>query len=226
MRRGENMQAKGILRKQVILDLLKTGPKTRKQIVDALGAGSSSISAHLVQLHEAPKRIYVCGHEPNHQGMPAKVWALGDKPDVEYVPNERPAAKTSAEERRQQVLTLLREQPRSAQQLVGAIHVVKKTISIYIAQLRDPENRKLFIVKWLPAGEAYPDKRASAWVPVYAVGSKPDAPMPAPETKAARYARMKLSKEFCEGERRRAKIYYTVKKARKKPQGIFAALGI
>lgn len=225
MPKGQKRHALGNSRKQAILNLLESGPMTRKQIADALNGASSSVAAHLAALNEAGK-VYICNHIPNHMGMPAAVWGLGNKPNVEYVPKCLPATKTSAEERRQQILKLLKEKPRSAQQLVGSIHVVKKTISVYIAQLRRPDSRKLYIIRWLAPGVAYPGARAASWVPVYAVGDKPDAQKPKRETKAERYARQKQSEKFLEAERRRARIYYVVKKTRKKPNGIFGALGI
>jgi DNA-binding transcriptional ArsR family regulator len=226
MPRGEKNQAIGARYRQAILDLLKEGPKTRQQIMATLGMASASVSSHLRKLHQEPKQAFICDHIPNNQGMPAAVWALGDKPDVEYVPQSRPGKKISAEERRQQVLAKLREKPRSAKELAKVIYLSKKAAGIYITQLRAPENRQLFILKFLPPGVANPGLRASSWVPVYAVGNKPDAPAPKKETSSARHARLSKSEKYREAERRRGRLYTLIKKTRKNPRGIFSALGL
>lgn len=223
MPRGQKNMEIGQRRAQAILDLLASGPMSRQQLSRALAAASSSIAMHLERLHAA-KRIHVCGHIPNHMGMPATLWALGNLPDVEYVPLSRPMPKTSAAERREQVLRALGKKPRTSLQLAESIHVVKKTASVYIAQLR--RDKRLYIVKWIAGGTLYPDSRASSWVPVYGVGNEPDAPTPKRETRAARHARLSKDSAFRQAERQRARVYYLIKRAKKKPQTIFSALGL
>lgn len=223
MPRGQKNSELGQRRAQAILDLLASGPMSRQQLSKALAAAGSSIAMHLERLHD-DKRIHICGHIPNHMGMPATLWGIGNLPDVEYVPQSRPVPKTSAAERCEQVFQALAQQPRTSQQLAEAIHVVKKTASVYIAQLR--RDKRLYILKWLAPGIAYPDARASSWVPVYAVGNHKDAPTPKRETRAARHARLSKDRDFREAERRRARVDYLVKKAKKKKQNIFSALGL
>lgn len=230
MPRGEHKVAEGDAREKSILASLKRGDKTAEGIAEDIGASRSTVAMYLKRFHGSePKQAYVSGHQLKGRGRPAPVWSIGDLPDVEYIPLEcpTPKKKPTAEDRRNQVLAILRKKPGTCFEIGDGMWVVHEVANKYIKQLRDATPRQVFILKWLSPRETHPDNpRASSWTPVYAFGDKQDAPAPKKETSAERYARLKTSAEFRRRMKAKRKVEYAIYKAKKKRNGIFAALGL
>jgi hypothetical protein len=207
-----------------IVESLEAGAKTMHQLCAALGLKGGAISGYLRHLRQAPRRVYVCGHEPRH-GRAASIFAAGDKPDVEFVPLARPAPKVSAAQRRQQVLELLVEKPRSRAELAECMHLVTEAAGRYVTELRRPECRQLYIVDWRHPSELHQSNLGGDWTPVYAVGTKPDKKKPV-EGRRARHARLQKDPEYRHARNVKRRARYAVEKHTKKKQGIFAALGL
>jgi hypothetical protein len=192
---GDKHRRKGKLQEARIISRLSTKPQTVEQLASALGKCPSGIALYLKRMR-AEHRVFVCGHEPRH-GSPAKVWAVGDRPDVEYVPIDRPTPKISAAQRREQVIALLTEKPRTIRQLAPAMHVVYETAGRYVGQLHKGPNRQVYIQAWRHPRDLNPENsRGGDWAPVYAVGDKPDAQKPARESSKERHARMHKDREY------------------------------
>lgn len=223
MPRVNRQKEMGLQREQQIIASLRESPKTNAQLCDATGLRRASIALYLVRLHAEPKRAYIMGHEMR-SGSPAPIWAAGDNPDAEYVPQSRPMPKTSAEERIQQVLSLLTSRRMTTRQLANKMHVTQATAGRYVTKLR--RDGKVYVYRWIAPYKAYPGTRAATWIPVYAVGDKPDVPMPAQESSSSRHARLHTSVEYREDRNKKRRLRYVVEKTRKKPNTIFAALGL
>jgi hypothetical protein len=226
MSRGSYHKKIGEARAQQLVDALSAKPMTVEQLAAELGMCVSSIAIYVARLRTEPKRIYVSGYARRTSGMPAVIWSAGAQPDVEFVPLSMPTRKTSAAERIEQVLALLTESPRTLRELGDAMHMVRRAAGRYLTILRNQDDKRVYIKAWLHPSVGFPGQRAGAWAPVYAVGSKPDKPMPAKETSAQRHARRYKRPEIREAEALRRKRDYILKKARSKPTTWLTALGI
>jgi len=209
---------------QRILEALTDRVQTMDQLIETIGLKRAAISGYLRHLRQEPRRVYVCGHEPR-LGRAASIFAVGDKPDVEFVPLARPAPKKSAAERRQQVLDLLAEKPRTRAELAQCMHLVTEGAGRYVTALRRPENRQLYIIDWRHPSEVHQSNAGGDWTPVYAVGTKPDKRKPV-EGKRARHARLQKDPEYRHARNVKRRARYAIEKHTKKKQGIFAALGL
>lgn len=225
MPRGFHSKQQGELAKQRILEAL-TGKRLRVvEIVQATGICRSGIAKHLLALHAEPKQIFICGFDPKTKGRPAPIWTAGNQPDVEFVPNTRPTRKTTAAERRDQVLAELKRKPRCARELADDIHVVTGTVVRYITALRRPENRQLFIIRWNHPSKVCKTGEGGDWAPVYAVGTREDVPKPT-ETPSERHHRLMKDDAYREQRRSARRVYYQLEKARKRPNNWASALGL
>lgn len=196
---GDIHHRKRKLQEARIISSLNKAPKTVEALAAELGRCPSGVSLYLKRMR-AEGRLYVSGHIPSlgaFAGCPAKIWSVGNRPDVEYVPLRRPTPKTSAQERRDTVLRLLAEQPRTVRALAAAMHIVYETAGRYVGQLRKQERRQVYIAKWSHPREISPEStKGGDWTPVYAVGKKPDAPKPKRETSKERHARLSKSRAY------------------------------
>lgn len=213
----------GLLRERQIIASLYNSPKTNAKLCAAVGLGRASVALYLVRLHDEPRQAYIIGHEMRN-GSPAPVWAAGDSPDVEYVPQSRPTPKTSAEERIQQVLSLLTSRRMTMRQLASKMYVTQATAGRYVTKLR--RDGKVYVYRWIAPYNAYPGTRAATWIPVYAVGDNLDMPMPKQESSSARHARLHAHEGYRDERNEKRRLRYQVEKTRKKPNTIFAALGL
>lgn len=227
MPRGDKQKEKGEARLQTVLAAISARPMTIKELAEAVGFSQSSASNYMLKLNAEPRRVYVCGHTKSHGGIPGDVWAAGNLSNVEYVPLDRPARKTTSGERLQQVIDLLTKNgPMTVRQLAKHMHMVPRAAGKYVKLLRDQTPRALCISSWLHPAIASPGSRPCTWVPVYAVGHKKDKVRPLRETSAERHARLHSNPEYRKKKNEARRHYHIVMKARKKPQSIFAALGL
>lgn len=214
--------SKGRQRMDKIIAALQSKPMGVVELAEVLGMGKSNVWVYLDKMRNGtPKRVFISGyrkHAEARAGQPAPIYSAGSKPDFEYVPNNRPTPKTSAAQRREQMIALLRKSPMTAQQLGDEMHIVKARALMYVGQMK--RENAVYISRWLrPEG-------AGAWAPVYALGNRPDKPTPKGETSGQRHARLMRNPEHAEEERARRRRRYAVERLRGKPQSIFAALGL
>ena len=214
--------SKGRQRMDKIVAALQHKPMEISELAVFLGMGKSNTWVYLNKMRNGtPKRVFISGYRQNkaaRAGQPAPIYSAGSRPDVEFVPNNRAARKTSAVERREQVLALLREGPMTARQVGECLCVVKARALMYVGALK--RENLVYISRWLrPEG-------AGAWVPVYALGNKVSRPMPKAETSSQRHKRLMLDPEYAEERRQARKRRYCVERLRGKPQNIFSALGL
>jgi hypothetical protein len=212
---GDKHRRKSRLQEARIIASLAEKPKTVEQLAEEMHLCPSGVALYLKRMRTA-HQVYVCDHEKRN-GSPAKIWAAGNRPDAEYVPQSRPMPKTSAEERRAQVLELLAEKPRTIRELGPAMHLVSEAAGKYVRALRQPGNRQLHIAKWLHPREVDPTStKGGDWAPVYAVGAKPDAPKPERETSRTRHARMQKDREYRRARNAARRLRYQQDKLIKK----------
>jgi len=225
--RQNRQRETGETRERLILESLAAEPKTAAQLCEALDMKHSNLTVYIRRLRAA-RRVFVCDHDRrkgDHAGRPAPIFAAGSEPDVEFVPQSCPRPKIIADQRRQRVLELLVEKPRTRQELADCMFLCVEAAGKYVTEMRRPENRRLYIIDWRHPSKVHNSTAGGDWTPVYAVGTKPDKIKPV-EGKKARHARLQRIPEYREGRNLKRKARYAVEKATKKKQGIFAALGL
>jgi DNA-binding CsgD family transcriptional regulator len=215
MTRGPNYQKeRGERQEQRIIASLTEKPKTPAQIAEALSLGLSNVSIYTRRL-KRQGRIYISGHEGG-VGRPAPIFAVGSLPDVEYVPKRRNAPIKTVDMRLAEVRNLL-ESGHTSRELGQKLHVTRGRAQKLVQMLK--EQTPVRIVGW-----RHPGHRGDL-APIYRLGKGEDAPKPR-ETRAQRYAKEKANPEKHERNLKRRRAQYHIDKARKKPNGIFGALGI
>lgn len=214
-----------------VLNSLSGARMTVAQIAQELGISASSVALHIAALRRSPKQIYICGHDgkagkPVHGGCPAPIWTAGSKPDAEFVPLRSPSPKITSYQRQEQIIAILKRGPRTTAQLSEVMHIVRAKVNDHLRKLRVDGNKRIYIKHWNhPALVARPGTGGD-WAPVYAIGDKPDAPKPKKETSKDRHRRLMQDPVYREDRKKGARKRYQITKLRKKPQGIFAALGL
>lgn len=212
---------------QRILTSLANEPQTVAELSARFNTTVSNMSLYIKRLRDAvPRQVYISSFNSNtgkYAGRPAPVYAAGSKPNAEFVPLRRPTPKKSVAERCEQVLAHLLQSPLSSVELAAKMFVVRDTALSYLTKLR--REGKIHITRW-----AHPSKfkegRGGSYTPIYAIGSKADKPRPKKESSAARNARKRKEPGYAESERKRAAKRRAIIKFSKKPQSIFAALGL
>lgn len=201
---------------------LQQGPESADRMCAALGLLYSNLWRYIKRLR-AEKRIHISGWEPR-QGRPAPIYSAGDRPDVEFVPLRRPVPKISAAQRRVKIIELLTTKPRTSMKLAEAMHVGRDGVLRYLTEMR--RERAVYVARWQHPNKTRGAGLGGRWSPVYAVGNKPDAPMPPKETSKQRHDRLSKDSAYVARCVRKRKARHTVERHLKKPQGIFAALGL
>jgi DNA-binding CsgD family transcriptional regulator len=215
MKRGPNYQKeRGERQEQRIIASLTETPKTPAQLAGALSMGQSNVSIYTRRL-KRQGRIYVSGHSGGI-GRPAPIFAVGSMPDVEYVPKRRSTPIKTTATRLTEVKKLL-EAGHTSRELGQKLHLTRGRAQKLVQLLR--EQTPVRVVGW-----RHPGHRGDL-APIYRLGTGSDAPKPR-ETRAQRYAKEKADPEIYERNLRRRRAQYHIDKARKKPNGIFGALGI
>lgn len=216
MTRSENYQAaRGIRQEMRILASLKESPKTSKQLAESLSIGLSNVSIYTCRLREAGQ-IHIGTYAPVKIGRPAPLWALGDGVDAVYEAKRKQKQLPVIESRMVKVRAFLTE-PRTALELANHLCVTPGRARFYLKLLR--EEQGVFICDW-----RHPGKRGDR-APVYKIGRKFDIPKFG-ETRAERYR-----KEMADPDKKariiaKRQARDNIIALRKKPQGIFAALGL
>lgn len=91
-----NSQARRTAEK--ILAALESGPKTIEQICKSARVSDNTAYRHVGLLMQAPRLVHVCGYvrDADNTGPNRKVFALGNKPNVKFVPLPRTIKKKQA----------------------------------------------------------------------------------------------------------------------------------
>ncbi len=219
---------KRLKRTDAILRALYDKPRTIVELAEVLGTVDSNVWAYLNRMRKAtPKLVYISGYVSNtgkYAGRPAPVYSAGSKPDVEFVPLNIRGTKTSAAERREQILALLTEKKMTTLQLAAKLHLCGAAVQQHLKHLRD--DKKVYIAKYQHPKVKNPEGRGSSWAPLYAVGSRKDAPRPKKETTSERHARLRKDPEYLAYVNKRRRLRHELAQIRKKPQNIFSALGL
>lgn len=225
---GPSSRARGEENARLVIDTLRRKPMTVRQLAEALGKSESGIALHLRNLRDNPRRVHISSYylAPGTQGQPAPVWSVGNRPHAEYVRINIPGRKITSTERREQILALLAEKPRTMAQLAEAVHIVREAVGRHMRQLRDPTNKQVYIVRWKHPSKVAEPGTGGDWAPVYAAGNKPDKKKPKRETSIERHQRLSMDDAYKASRRKKRRAHYQIEKTRVKPNGIFAALGL
>jgi len=205
-----------------ILAALDGDSLTAQQLADRLHLTRDAINLHLRAMrNETPRLVHISGHVYNPEGgRPAPKYSPGDKEEATYIPTRQilQGRKNAVEHTLRRVVDLLQRTPMTAVELANALDLAPARARWYINHLRTATLKRVYIKRYVPNFGGYP-------APVYAAGNKPDA-IYTPKTRKEMY-----QEEMSDPERRqralnRNKLRWIVKSTRKKPNGIFAALGI
>lgn len=91
----DNSQARKTAEK--ILAALESGPKTIQEICHTARVSDNTAYRHVELLMQAPRLIHVCGYSrAEGTGPNRKVFALGNKPNMKFVPLPRTVKKKLA----------------------------------------------------------------------------------------------------------------------------------
>lgn len=214
----EYQRSRGERQKGRILAAIAAEPKTVRQLAEAVHLTMSAVLLHTkAMMRETPRRLHIAGYVPNSEGRPAPLYGPGDIPDASYERKRKDKVPDRLEARRAKLIELLRAAPRTAAQLGQLMHLSDSRVRIYIRELR--EEGGAYIKDWAP-----PPGRGDL-SPVYALGNRPDKVKPR-QTRADTY-----QKEISDPDKHarllaKQRARYTVKKHTKRPQGVFAALGL
>lgn len=225
---GPSSHARGEAKSRLIIDTLRRQPMTLHQLAEVLKISESGAKLQLNKLRAEPRRVYISGHNPPpaRRGQAAPVYSVGNRPDVEYVRINIPGRKTTSAERRQQILDLLTERPRTMADLSEAMHIVREAVGRHMRVLRTQTPRLVYIRCWQHPSKIAASGTGGDWAPVYAAGVKPDKKKPKRETPSERHHRLSLDDAYKAERRKKRVAKYQIEKTRKKPHGPFAALGI
>jgi predicted ArsR family transcriptional regulator len=217
--RGPNYQKeRGERQKQRILDLVASEPKTAKQLAEGIHLSLTGVLLHTkVMMRETPRRLHIAGWVPSSGGKPAPLYGLGDVPDAAYDPIRKAKLPDRVDTRAALIRKLLEDAPLTAEQLGNAAHLSPSRTRFYLRRLRDAG--EVHIKGWEP-----PPGRGDL-SPVYALGNRTDKKKPR-KTRAETYRKEKSDPERLARLQAKRRARHTLEKYRKKPQGIFAALGL
>lgn len=163
-----------------ILAALADGPLTAQQLADKVHLSRSGVLWHLRALGKAPRWVCIVGYAPAPVGhRRAPLHGLGDKKDAPYPRSRVPKGVVTVEDRKAQILKLIGARQMSSAEVAESMSLQRARQ--YVCELHAAG--KLYIAAW----RARADGGSS--VPLYAVGSLPDVPRPAPMTEHQKNAR-------------------------------------
>lgn len=211
---------------QRILELLANDLMSNHELGAALGISRSGAQNYTTALL-AGRKIHIAAWRHTKVGGPPRAYyGLGDQPDAVFVPVKPvsdPARNPQllAEQNRAAIILALAT-PRTSDEIVTHCGLGESTVIRHIAALR--EEKKARITSWHRA------RNGKAWVPVYVLGTEPDAKRPAGgvrnRSQAERAAAAKRNSAKIGEEAARALVQNTIDQARARPHGFFAALGV
>lgn len=213
---------RGAYQRGRILAAIANEPLTAQQLADKLHLTKDAINLHLKVMKEAsPRLVHVSGHVYNPDGgRPAPQYRPGDGKDAVYVKTRSilQGRKEVVEQTFERVIALLQRKPMTAKELGDALDLAPARARWYINQLRTCEPKRVYIKRFSPNFAGYP-------APVYAVGNKPDA-VYTPKTRRQVHQEAMLDPDRRQRIQARTKLRHFIESKRKKPNGIFGALGI
>lgn len=213
------MRQSAASRQWKILKALEVKPMTSKDLLSIIDLSHHSIERYLRFLRE-DKRIYICGHIGT-KGEPYRVYAIGNLPDVEYVPLKAPATKRTRrkDDMMRKVWAALSNSPLTARQMGELLHICHNRAGVYIAMLRREHPGRIYIKGYKPApGQGQP-------APIYAIGNGEDAKM-STKTPRQKYLEYVSDPDKREHRLRMERNRYNEKKRKKQPANWLSALGI
>lgn len=198
-----------------ILAAIATDSMTTQQLADRLHLSRGATQLHLTaMMTETPRRVHISGFaQVTFKSKGAPMYLAGDKEDAKYVKVSRLKGRISARERKQQILKRLAIANMSGTELVESTGLQRARV--YIAELYAAG--KIHIGGWRPS------LVGGSPIQLYAKGHGSDVQKPPRQSeheKRARYwAKLK-------SDPHRHGMYLLTARLRKKPQSVFAALGI
>lgn len=204
-----------------ILAALAVEPLCNRGLAEVIGMGRTGAAKYTERLR-AEKRIHICGHtQPLTGGYPRPLYAPGDKPDAVYEPKVPKSPKITFDRRAKRIerIVAAMTKPATSRQIAEACYMDVATVHEYFAIMRE-SGTHLHIRRWTQYG------KRNAWVPVYALGKRENAPRPATQTRAERYQQYRADPEVVERINANRRHRRRLDGLKQKPAGIFAALGV
>lgn len=201
-----------------ILRSLEFKPMTVNDLASLMSLGYRAVLNYLDDLHSS-RRIHICGYIGRAR---MRIYALGNKPDVEYVPlkaSRKKSPRHSELARLELAAAALAEKPMTAEELGVVLHLCTSRARFYTGELMKATPRRAYVKEFKRS------EGKKGWVPVYAAGDNPDAVMPR-KNEAQRYRDKIAVPERRERILKKWNERYHAKKKKAQPATWLSALGI
>lgn len=150
-----------------IVKALAAGPMTTRELAALLHLDQCTVARYVrLMLDEQPRRLHVSGRQDLGPRLkPPRLFALGDLPDVDYVPKrQRRTPPDLAARQRKRLLSLL-ALPQTSYQLGARMNLTPNRVRFYLLELQRSEPKQVYVSG--SVGQAR----------VYALGDLPNVPM-------------------------------------------------
>lgn len=215
--RGKFQRERGEFQRKKILALLSSGPMSSQNIADKVFLERTAVLLHIQELRRQGL-VRIAGHVMQSRSREIPLYGLGGEPDAVYVKAKYLQPKCYEEQRakvRDAILAQLEVSPATAPELAIFLGLSNPTIRKYLPKMQGAGliHRAAWVKK----------EGGGIQVAIWAIGEKPDAPKHK-LIKRARLGHLPQHQIDLLWKKREAKEIVSI--AKKKPQGIFAALGV
>lgn len=209
---------RGDIKRAKILALLEKGPTSSQDLADKIFLTRSAVLLHLKFLRDAGK-VRIAAYRTQCRSREIPLYALGSAPDAPYIKmRHRPENKVFEMQRakvRGAILAQLKSGLATAPELAILLGLSNPTIRKYLPKMR--AERLVYRAAWASRTEG--GRQMALW----AAGNADDAPQ---DSVIKAWSPVGLTYEQHDLLRKKNEARTILKIARKKPQGIFAALGV
>lgn len=221
--RGPEYQAERSQRQRDrILSLLRISPLTTAQLAERMFLHRSTVINHITVLRRS-NQIHIGSHavdSSSGMGRISPIWSAGEGADAVYLSKTKKATirkQTFIPGRLEDVERLLTGQQRTAREVSILMGLSLVRTRSYIRMLRD--QKRVFVKGWTTVGDTFYQ------APLYLAGKGKDKPIKRATAKEY-YQRIKTQPERYDKMLAKKNAQHYVNGHLKKPQSIFAALGI
>lgn len=215
---GKYQKERGELQRRKIVALLESGPHSAQDIARGVHLTRGAVLLHIRQMREAGQ-VRIASHVMQYRSREIPLYGLGDAPDAEYVRSKDRLAPNSfdvqREKVRQMILNQLKIARATAPELAILLGLANPTMRKYLPMMR--EENLIHRAAWAKKDGG------GIQVAIWAVGNKPDAPK---DKVIPRTTVGSLPQDQMDLLWKKKEVKKILSAAKKKPQGIFAALGI
>lgn len=205
----------GERQKMKILACLEYGAMSAADIGNEIHLSRAGVTKHIAVMKAAtPKRVHIENYDINTVGKPTPLYAAGDKPDAVY--QHQTVIKSHHHALLSRAVMHLEASPRTTRELSFLMKMSVSGARNLINELKD--------MHWCYLSDYTPPIKRRR-IPIFSLGVGKDKKVPI-TTRAERWKAEKRDEDLHERNLAKRRAKAMLGKARAKPQGIFAALGL